>query len=117
MTKFPLPDRAPVPADKWEEVDPYGDAHRLKLGVRLTAGLSLATVACLALIAIGDRQLRLALAGVLVILVVCMIGVVVGWVRILKRLARGRGLVAGDPFRPEGIDPNRVSDPKDSEAN
>lgn len=116
MVKFPLPDRAPVPADKWEEVDPYGDAHRLKLGIRLTVGLSVATVVCLVLIAIGDRQLRLALAGVLVILVVCMIGVVVGWVRILKRLARGRGLVAGDPFRPEGIDPNGGCGPKDAGA-
>lgn len=108
MKRFQLPDRPPVPLGQWEEVDPYGDAYRLKLGRRLTIGLTLTALVFAGLMIIGDRQVRMAVGGLLGLNVAFLVGVVAGWVRITRRLTRGRGLVAGDPYRPEGIDPDEA---------
>lgn len=94
---------SPQPVGRWEDVDPLGDEDRLA-GIRKwlyrlgsVAGVSLV------LVVVGDKTLRVLGAVSLAFCIVMIIPLVQSALSSRKRIREGKGLVPGDPYRPEGI--------------
>lgn len=82
-----------------------GDNIRLEM-VRATAGvMGLVTLACFVLIIFGANGLRgVALMG-FIFAGGIFLPTLIGLRNTIRRIAAGRGLVPGDPYRVEGVDP------------
>lgn len=120
MTWSPLkrqrvPHRPPLKkVGPYENVDSVGDNARLRLARWNALVFATATVFCLVLVIVGEGGLRvLGVMGMIFGLGV-LIPTIKGLRNTLKRMRTGRGLVPGDPYRVEGVDPGET--PRDEKG-
>lgn len=110
VKRWHVPDRPPAPVNRWEDVDTMGDNVRVSMVWPNVVVFTLAVVACVVLLVVGDSRVRaLALMGLIFGLGV-LIPTASGLRNTLWRMRNGRGLVPGDPYRAkEGVDPAEAS--------
>lgn len=105
-----VPDRpAASPPRRYEDIDTWGDEARFEAVRWHVLILSVIVLASVVLIVVGDSSLRaVAIMGVLFFGGV-LVASSVGLRNTVRRMRAGRGLVPGDPYRLEGIDPAEVA--------
>lgn len=104
--RWRVPERKPVSSPtQWEDIDTVGDNARFAM-TRTNAGITgLVSLVCLALIVLGNGELRaLSLMGFIFAGGV-FLPTAIGLRNSVRRIKSDRGLVPGDPYRVEGVDP------------
>lgn len=77
-------------------------------GTKIALAASATTLLAVVLLVAGDRTMRVFGGVLLAWSLLALIPAAIAVVRARSRIRQGRALIAGDPIRPEGINPDDV---------
>lgn len=103
MTPDRASDRPPAPVGRWEDVDRVGDDFRLARGKKLLVLSGVAVLVSVALLIVGDSTIRVFGGVGLAWSLLAFVPAVFIVSKARNRIRAGRGLVPGDPYRPDGV--------------